>query len=72
METESLGALLADFMFYYGIEFPYTTSYISVAEGKLLPKESAEWITNKIPDALVIQCLINPGRCAFPQCIIFH
>ncbi|KAJ7827188.1 hypothetical protein B0H13DRAFT_2214461 [Mycena leptocephala] len=60
METESLGALLADFMFYYGIEFPYTTSYISVAEGKLLPKESAEWITNKIPDALVIQCLINP------------
>ncbi|KAJ6541593.1 hypothetical protein B0H19DRAFT_1173733 [Mycena capillaripes] len=60
METESLGALLADFMFYYGIEFPYTTSYISVAEGKLLPKESAAWITNKVPDGLAIQCLLNP------------
>ncbi|KAJ7360862.1 Nucleotidyltransferase [Mycena albidolilacea] len=60
METESLGALLADFMFYYGIEFPYTTSYISPSEGKLLPKESAKWITNKVPDGLAIQCLINP------------
>ncbi|KAF7352450.1 Non-canonical poly(A) RNA polymerase PAPD5 [Mycena venus] len=60
METESLGALLADFMFYYGIEFPYATSYISVTEGKLLPKESAKWITNKAPDGLAIQCLINP------------
>lgn len=65
MESESLGALLTDFMFYYGIKFPYASSYISVTEGKLLPKESAEWITNKVPDALVIQCLINPGRCAF-------
>lgn len=65
METESLGALLTDFMFYYGIKFPYASSYISVTEGKLLPKESVEWITNKVPDALVIQCLINPGRCAF-------
>ncbi|KAJ7657010.1 hypothetical protein DFH06DRAFT_1199014 [Mycena polygramma] len=60
METESLGSLVADFMFYYGIEFPYATSYISVAEGKLLPKESAEWISNKVPDALAIQCLLNP------------
>ncbi|KAJ7144775.1 hypothetical protein C8R43DRAFT_1070614 [Mycena crocata] len=60
IETESLGALLADFMFYYGIEFPYSASYISVTEGKLLPKESAEWITNKAPDGLAIQCLLNP------------
>ncbi|KAJ6457266.1 hypothetical protein C8R45DRAFT_913659 [Mycena sanguinolenta] len=60
METESLGALLADFMFYYGIEFPYAASYICVSEGKLLPKESAKWITNKISDGLAIQCLINP------------
>ncbi|KAF8215652.1 hypothetical protein K438DRAFT_1704521 [Mycena galopus ATCC 62051] len=60
METESLGALLADFMFYYGIEFPYATSYISASEGKLLPKDSAKWITNKVPDGLAIQCLINP------------
>ncbi|KAJ7238767.1 Nucleotidyltransferase [Mycena haematopus] len=60
METESLGALLADFMFYYGIEFPYATSYICVSEGKLLPKESAKWITNKLPNGLAIQCLVNP------------
>ncbi|KAJ7731206.1 hypothetical protein B0H16DRAFT_204000 [Mycena metata] len=60
IETESLGSLFADFLFYYGASFPYTTSYISVTEGKLLPKESAEWITNKVPDGLVIQCLINP------------
>jgi non-canonical poly(A) RNA polymerase PAPD5/7 len=63
METESLGALVTDFMFYYGLEFPYATSYISVTEGKLLPKASAEWITNKVPDALVIQCLLTPGPC---------
>ncbi|KAJ7292560.1 Nucleotidyltransferase [Mycena rebaudengoi] len=62
METESLGALVTDFMFYYGLEFPYATSYISVTEGKLLPKASAEWITNKVPDALVIQCLLTPGN----------
>ncbi|KAJ7157362.1 hypothetical protein C8R46DRAFT_909176 [Mycena filopes] len=60
METESLGALLADFLFYYGASFPYAKSYISVTEGKLLPKESAEWITNKLPDGLAIQCLVNP------------
>ncbi|KAF7340984.1 Non-canonical poly(A) RNA polymerase PAPD5 [Mycena sanguinolenta] len=62
METESLGALLADFMFYYGIEFPYAASYICVSEGKLLPKESAKWITNKVPDGLAIQCPVNPGE----------
>ncbi|KAK7063560.1 Non-canonical poly(A) RNA polymerase PAPD5 [Favolaschia claudopus] len=61
METDSLGALLADFMFYYGIDFPYADSYISVSEGKLLPKESAPWAkTNKVPDGLAIQCLVNP------------
>ncbi|KAJ7439957.1 hypothetical protein FB451DRAFT_1301119 [Mycena latifolia] len=60
MESESLGALLADFMFYYGIEFPYATSYICVQEGKLLPKDSVDWITNTVPDGLAIQCLVNP------------
>ncbi|KAF9469521.1 hypothetical protein BDZ94DRAFT_1242597 [Collybia nuda] len=62
METESLGSLVIDFFFYYGLEFPYATSYISVTEGKLLPKESAPWI--KIPagnqQRLSIQCLVNP------------
>ncbi|KAJ6617419.1 hypothetical protein B0H10DRAFT_2033323 [Mycena sp. CBHHK59/15] len=62
MESDSLGALLTDFMFYYGIEFPYATSYISVTEGKLLPKASAPWITNKVPDGLAIQCLITPDN----------
>jgi non-canonical poly(A) RNA polymerase PAPD5/7 len=64
MENEALGSLVADFMFYYGVEFPYASSYICVTEGKLLPKAGAAWITNKVPDALVIQCLINPGSCA--------
>ncbi|KAJ7511705.1 hypothetical protein B0H11DRAFT_1952680 [Mycena galericulata] len=62
METESLGALLTDFMFWYGTQFPYTTSYICVKEGELRPKEEAEWITNKVPDGLAIQCLINPDN----------
>ncbi|KAJ7603639.1 hypothetical protein DFH06DRAFT_1256414 [Mycena polygramma] len=52
METESLGSLVADFMFYYGIEFPYAYFLYFCPEGKLLPKESAEWISNK--------CLLNP------------
>ncbi|KAJ7054681.1 Nucleotidyltransferase, partial [Mycena amicta] len=60
MVNESLGALLADFLFYYGLHFPYATSYISVTLGKLLPKESAEWINNKTPNALAIQCLVDP------------
>ncbi|KAJ7213560.1 hypothetical protein GGX14DRAFT_619000 [Mycena pura] len=59
-ETESLGALLADFLLYYGICYPYATLYISVTESRLLPKDSAEWITNKTPNGLAIQCLVNP------------
>ncbi|KAF7297391.1 Non-canonical poly(A) RNA polymerase PAPD5 [Mycena indigotica] len=58
--TESLGALLADFLFYYGLHFPYTTSYISVTLGKVMLKQSADWTASKNPDALVIQCLVNP------------
>ncbi|RDB24414.1 Non-canonical poly(A) RNA polymerase PAPD5 [Hypsizygus marmoreus] len=53
METESLGALLTDFMFYYGFEFPYTTSYISVSEGKVLPKSEPM-------ESLSIKCPIRP------------
>ncbi|KAF8079259.1 hypothetical protein FPV67DRAFT_1468118 [Lyophyllum atratum] len=53
METESLGFLLTDFMFYYGFEFPHATSYISVAEGKVLPKPEPS-------ESLDIRCLINP------------
>lgn len=61
MENESLGLLLLDFMTYYGVDFPYTTSYISVTEGKLLPKECAPWINTKVPDRLAVQCLLRPG-----------
>ncbi|KAF7307898.1 Non-canonical poly(A) RNA polymerase PAPD5 [Mycena kentingensis (nom. inval.)] len=60
METKSLGALLIDFFFHYGLTFPYTSSYISVSTGGLLPKASANWITTKEPDFLVIQCLVDP------------
>nr|GAT47969.1 nucleotidyltransferase [Mycena chlorophos] len=62
MANQSLGMLFSDFLFYYGLKFPYTTSYISVTSGKLLPKESAQWITvaPDSPAALVIQCLVNP------------
>jgi len=59
IENESLGLLLTDFLFYYGLEFPYTTSYISVTEGKVAPKSYADWIKLKDADRLVIQCLDN-------------
>lgn len=63
IETESLGSLLTDFFFYYGLEFPYATSYISITEGKLLPKASVSWI--KSPggnqERISIQCLVEPG-----------
>lgn len=59
METQSLGLLLTDFLFYYALEFPYTTSYVSVTEGKVLPKTSADWIKLKNADRLAIQCLVN-------------
>jgi Cid1 family poly A polymerase len=61
IEMESLGLLLTDFFFYYALEFPYSTSYISVTEGKVLPKESADWITKKDADRLAIQCIVNSG-----------
>lgn len=58
-ESESLGRLFTNFLTYYGQDFPYSTSYISVTEGKLLPKEKAEWIKTKVPDRLAIQCLLR-------------
>ena len=61
-EKESLGALLLDFLVYYGSDFPYSTSFISVKECKLIPKDGQEWIGDKYPDNLVVQCLMNPGE----------
>ena len=63
MTTESLGALTMDFLLYYGTTFPYATSYISVTEGRLLPKATAPWIKTKVTESLAIQCLVQPGKC---------
>ncbi|KIM82309.1 hypothetical protein PILCRDRAFT_8117 [Piloderma croceum F 1598] len=61
LESGSLGTILMDFLHYYGTTFPYDDSYISVNQGKLLPKESADWINdNGRRDRLVIQCLVDP------------
>jgi Cid1 family poly A polymerase len=63
LESGSLGTILLDFLHYYGTTFPYDDSYISVTQGKLLPKESADWISdNGRRDKLVIQCLVDPGK----------
>ncbi|KAK0466039.1 uncharacterized protein EV420DRAFT_1636623 [Desarmillaria tabescens] len=58
--SESLGKLLADMLYYYGVSFSYETSYISVREGQVLPKSSAAWCGTG--DKLVIQCLKNPEK----------
>jgi len=60
-QTQSLGVLLLHFFGYYGNTFPYDTSYISVTQGKLLPKSSARWITDPLSDRLSIQCLVLNG-----------
>jgi non-canonical poly(A) RNA polymerase PAPD5/7 len=67
-ESESLGTLVLHFFDYYGNTFPYGTSYISVSEGKLLPKSSARWIADPASDRLAVQCLVRNGEpvCAIP------
>ena len=61
LESGSLGTLLMDFLHYFGMAFPYDDSYISVTHGKLLPKETADWINHSgRRDKLVIQCLVDP------------
>ncbi|KAJ7641073.1 hypothetical protein FB45DRAFT_999905 [Roridomyces roridus] len=62
METLSLGALLTDWLFYYGTQFPYATSYISATEGRIGLKEQAEWVLKKNGGGLAIECLVNPGH----------
>ncbi|KAI0640193.1 hypothetical protein C8Q77DRAFT_1214485 [Trametes polyzona] len=60
LESESLGVLLMDFLKYYADEFPYETSYVSVAQGKVLPKEEKGWENASRPESLCIECLMNP------------
>ncbi|KAI0673903.1 hypothetical protein C8Q78DRAFT_1019773 [Trametes maxima] len=62
LQNKSLGALLIDFLAYYADTFPYETSYISAAQGKLLPKEDKGWVNEAHPQKLSIECLINPDN----------
>ncbi|CAL1694798.1 unnamed protein product [Somion occarium] len=62
MASESLGYLLFDFFQFYAFEFSYQTLYISTALGKVLPKDAVDWLGKSRPDALCIECLVNPGR----------
>ncbi|KAL0579422.1 hypothetical protein V5O48_002593 [Marasmius crinis-equi] len=56
-KTESLGILLTDFMMYYGRDFSYQDSFISVLQSKLIPKSSVPWLSTH--DALAIECLVR-------------
>ncbi|KAI0354735.1 Nucleotidyltransferase [Trametes cingulata] len=60
LQSESLGVLLMDFLEYYADAFPYGTSYVSVTQGKLLPKEEKGWANTAHPESLCIECLLNP------------
>ncbi|CDO74406.1 hypothetical protein BN946_scf184867.g4 [Trametes cinnabarina] len=62
LASESLGVLLMDFLDYYADVFPYATSYVSVTQGKLLPKEDKGWANATHPEKLCIECLLNPGK----------
>ncbi|KAG6840898.1 hypothetical protein C0991_003359 [Blastosporella zonata] len=61
MESESLGFLLTDFMFYYGLTFSYKTSCISAAA-------SPGAVLSKLEESgtLSIRCLLHPGPSSSP------
>ncbi|KIY66623.1 Nucleotidyltransferase [Cylindrobasidium torrendii FP15055 ss-10] len=59
---EPLGALLIEMLYYYGCLFNYEDNYISVREGKALPKEDVPWIRESTWPTLVIQCLRNEDK----------
>lgn len=60
-----LGKLLMGLLDYYGKDgkFSYGEMYISVTEGKLLPREGKEAFEEKREGrkSVAIQCLMNPG-----------
>jgi hypothetical protein len=59
-----MATILADFFRYYALEFPYATEYISVSEGRLVPKEGTDWITDlrgEGQEQLVVQDIISLG-----------
>ncbi|KAJ8520861.1 hypothetical protein ONZ45_g2350 [Pleurotus djamor] len=59
---QSLGKLLIDLLRYYGAQFDYSQSYISVSQCKVLPKADASWINPQKPLSLAIQCLVKPDN----------
>ncbi|KAF9447545.1 Nucleotidyltransferase [Macrolepiota fuliginosa MF-IS2] len=59
--TRSSGFILFDFLAYYSKGLPYKNTYISVSEGRLMPKDRAHWIADDCV-GLVIQCPCDPGR----------
>ena len=61
MEYESLGVLLMDFLDYYHDKFPYESSYISVLQQGVFPKDNKNWHRETRPEALSIESIINPG-----------
>lgn len=62
MEAESLGFLLMDFLQYYGREFPYQASYISVLQGGIFPKDAKGWVREAHPEALAIESPLDPEK----------
>ncbi len=64
VQSESLGTLLLGFFDFYADTFPYETSYISPAQGKILPKEEKNWENVQRPYALAVECLVDPGKCS--------
>jgi non-canonical poly(A) RNA polymerase PAPD5/7 len=54
--NNSLGILLKDFLWYYGSEFPYSTAYIDIEKGLVLPRSSEEWVYKKRDMKVAILC----------------
>lgn len=50
-----------DFLQYYGREFPYQASYISVLQGGIFPKDAKGWVREAHPEALAIESPLDPG-----------
>ncbi|KZT01176.1 Nucleotidyltransferase [Laetiporus sulphureus 93-53] len=62
LERESLGRLVLAFLDYYGNEFDYEDSCISITNGGLVSKEDRGWQMPSLPEHLSIECLVNPDH----------
>ena len=72
IENEALGGLLMDFLGYYGHDFDYEGSVVSVKEGKLLTKEEKGWVNPHNQYSLAIECILNPGERLAPLLAYKH